>query len=75
MHYWGQDINDNDQDRDLQLPFKSVEQNQTAQIVPIPTQTISLDKPLVVAIIKQPVLSDADHSDPALASLFRPPRA
>jgi hypothetical protein len=75
MHYWGQDIKDNDQDRDMQLPFKSVEQNQTAQIVLIPTQTISLGKPPVMDIIKQPVLSDADHSDPALASLFRPPRA
>ena len=28
MHYWGEDINDNDQDRDMQLPFKKVDFSQ-----------------------------------------------
>ncbi len=75
MHYWGQDINDNDQDRDMQLPFKNIEQNSGPQIVVMPQQFISLQKPPVPDHKCQPVCSDSDHSDPALASLFRPPRA
>jgi hypothetical protein len=75
MHYWGQDINDNDQDRDMQLPFKGVEQHSTAQIVLIPHQIVSINRPAVMTHINQPVFNDPDLSDPALASLFRPPRA
>lgn len=75
MHYWGQDINDSDQDRDMQLPFKNVDQNAVSQVVLMPQYTISISRPVVVNNTDQPVVSDPDHSDPALASLFRPPRA
>lgn len=75
MHYWGQDINDNDQDRDMQLPFKDVDQNAATQVVLMPQYSLSISRPLVAGNIDQPVFSDPDHSDPALAALFRPPRA
>ena len=75
MHYWGQDINDNDQDRDMQLPFKASEQNTNAQVVVIPSCQINIDKPPVTYKASQPVISDADLTNPALAALFRPPRA
>jgi hypothetical protein len=75
MHYWGQDIDDSDQDRDMQLPFKDVDQNAVTQVVLMPQQFFSINRPFVVNKTNQPVVSDPDHSDPALASLFRPPRA
>jgi hypothetical protein len=75
MHYWGQDINDNDQDRDMQLPFKTGEQNTNAQVVVIPSFQINIGKPPVTVRSSQPVISDADLTNPALAALFRPPRA
>lgn len=27
MHYWGTDLNDNDDNRDMQLPFKNIAHN------------------------------------------------
>jgi hypothetical protein len=75
MHYWGQDSDDNDQDRDMQLPFKTIEQNSNAQVVVMPSCQITIEKPLVTGNTTQPVFSDADLTKPALAGLFRPPRA
>lgn len=75
MHYWGQDINDNDQDRDMQLPFRNVDQNAVTQVVLMTQNSITISRPVVVNNIAQPVFSDPDHNDPALASLFRPPRS
>jgi hypothetical protein len=75
MHYWGQDIDDSDQDRDMQLPFKDVDQNAVTLVVLMPQQFFSINRPFVMNKKKQPIVSDPDHSDPALASLFRPPRA
>lgn len=75
MHYWGQDLNDNDEDRDMQLPFKNVEQNLIAQVIISPVQQISIAKPELPVRSVQPVNSDEHHIDPALNSLFRPPRA
>jgi hypothetical protein len=75
MHYWGQDINDNDDDRDMQLPFRNVDQNAATLVILMPQYSLSISRPLVADNIDQPVFSDPDHSDPAFASLFRPPRA
>ena len=75
MHYWGHDINDNDQDRDMQLPFKSADQNTATQIVLMPQLNITISRPLVVSNTDQPIFSDPEHADPAVSSLFRPPRA
>ncbi len=75
MHYWGEDISDNDQDRDMQLPFKSSSQHCCPQItsvsvtvVSIEYQHFNLSKPL------QPVLEESFYINTAASSLFRPPR-
>lgn len=36
MHYAGDDLNDRDQDRDMQLPFKSCEETSAASIAVLP---------------------------------------
>ncbi len=76
MHYWGKDKNDNDQDRDNQLPFKKVNTT-TVQQVFIPLAKITNLKVQAVAniSIQYPEL-DGDHlPNPATSKLFRPPRA
>ncbi len=74
MHYWGDDMNDNDQDRDMQLPFKKIEANSCFQVI-TPLTRVVLDKQQAYTMkVFQPIVQDADLSDPALSSLFRPPR-
>jgi len=76
MHYWGQDDNDNDQERDMQLPFKKIDLH-TAQLVFVP-----LDRPVefpscpVILKDQRPIIyKPTFHTNPALACLFRPPSA
>ncbi|MES2810137.1 MAG: hypothetical protein V4619_16010 [Bacteroidota bacterium] len=74
MHYWGDDMNDNDNDRDMQLPFKKLDDHHS--------QIYFLPAVRVVAIndIEQPVNANTATYNPghipdrALASLFRPPK-
>lgn len=76
MHYWGEDIKDNDSDRDMQLPFKSIS-GASFQLVFVPA-----DKP-VFYIPFNSGFSQAQiipytvnlYSNPALFSVFRPPIA
>lgn len=76
MHYWGEDLNDNDTDRDMQLPFKHIS-SASFQLVFVPA-----DKP-VFYISFNIGFSESDtipykanlHSNPALFSVFRPPVA
>lgn len=76
MHYWGEDIKDNDSDRDMQLPFKSIS-GASFQLVFVPA-----DKP-VFYIPFNNGFSQAQiipytvnlYSNPALFSVFRPPIA
>ncbi|HLO79615.1 MAG TPA: hypothetical protein VK166_01580 [Chitinophagaceae bacterium] len=75
MHYWGEDLNDKDQDRDMQLPFKSSSQHCCQQITSVPVSVVSIDhhyfhpsKPL------QPILEDSFYLNTSTSSLFRPPR-
>lgn len=37
MHYWGTDLNDNDDERDNELPFKKIEQGAISQVMAVPT--------------------------------------
>lgn len=74
MHYWGEDIDDNDYDRDMKLPFKKFEINHV-HFVPSPPQIA-----LVFKSIEWPVVHDYGPDQPqgtytaAIGSLFRPPR-
>lgn len=73
MHYWGNDINDNDQARDMELPFKKVDFSQS---------TLSLffqggdqyDFSNHPAVVTYPTVHPAGHVSGMIGSLFRPPR-
>ncbi|WP_433830992.1 hypothetical protein [Flavobacterium anhuiense] len=75
MHYWGEDLNDNDDDRDMRLPFKTI--SSTAHFVFI------LDDKDLLPVLFNPELPQSKiptyrsdlFSDPNLLSLFRPPIA
>lgn len=75
MHYWGQDLNDNDNARDMQLPYKKV--NTTTHQVLFARFT---QVPQIIAaeqIIPQTfkAYKDQYYPDPNLTSPFRPPCA
>lgn len=74
MHYLGNDLNDNDQDKDMQLPFKKINTHFSFQIASIPNSAILSEKRFDVIDTYLPVLFKSNRpKDPALASLFRPP--
>jgi hypothetical protein len=76
MHYWGEDLKDNDADRDMQLPFKTISSNafhfvfilDDKDLLPIP---FNLELPQSKISTYRSDL----FSDPNLLSLFRPPIA
>lgn len=75
MHYWGHDLDDDDEDKDNQLPFKKVDSHICLQVaIPVAKPAIEKQELPVIKTI-QPVLQDGTPSNPALSSLFRPPRA
>ncbi|WP_343586408.1 hypothetical protein [Flavobacterium sp.] len=76
MHYWGEDLNDNDDDRDMQLPFKVISSASFHFVF------ILDDKDLLPVLFnpefpqsKIPTYRSDLFSDPNLLSLFRPPIA
>ena len=75
MHYFGMDINDNDDAEDMQLPFKNAE-GQTIIQFAIPANGTLLAKAQSFAVesCKLP-LRNYNHSNPVQGSLFKPPRA
>lgn len=76
MHYWGEDLKDNDADRDMQLPFKTISSSafhfvfilDDKDLLPVP---FNLELPQS----KIPTYRSDLFSDPNLLSLFRPPIA
>lgn len=75
MHYWGQDLDDNDNARDNQLPFKKVNIN-IHQVLIVRFTAV----PQIIAaeqIIPRTFTAYKDqyHPDPNLTSPFRPPCA
>jgi hypothetical protein len=74
MHYWGDDMNDNDDDRDMQLPFKKLDDHHS-QIYFLPAIRIAVVNVLVQPLHPVTCFYNPGHiPDPALSSLFRPPR-
>lgn len=73
MHYWGNDIDDNDQDRDMQLPFKkadldhSIQKYFTPLSIEILVENFSLESSYTI-------LESQHHSSSHLGALFKPPR-
>ena len=75
MHYWGEDLNDDDDDRDRQLPFKTFDTNIHLNLF-IPTQKVSIvTAEVLYPRVPFPVLQNNLLPDPGLSSLFRPPKA
>lgn len=76
MHYWGNDINDNDDEQDMKLPFKKVDSVNPAFLY-LPGRPITFSDSYTF----WPVDADfpLEHADPyfnpAGKSLFRPPKA
>lgn len=73
MHYWGQDIDDNDHDRDMQLPFKKVDLSHSSMTLFVPStfDVVSFDFP----VKKSYAFPESDDiASNHLGSLFRPPR-
>lgn len=76
MHYWGEDLKDNDSDRDMQLPFKNIS-GPYVQLVFVPHDKPVFYIPFTVGFSpsgKIPYTSDL-YSNPSLFSVFRPPVA
>ncbi|WP_129747006.1 hypothetical protein [Flavobacterium anhuiense] len=76
MHYWGEDLKDNDSDRDMQLPFKTINSSsvhfvfilEDKDLLPVPFNP-------EIPQSKIPTYRSDLFSDPNLLSLFRPPIA
>ncbi|UWY27325.1 hypothetical protein N4T20_16540 [Flavobacterium sp. TR2] len=76
MHYWGEDLKDNDADRDMQLPFKTISSSafhlvfilDDKDLFPVPFNP-------ELPQSKIPTYRSDLFSDPNLLSLFRPPIA
>lgn len=76
-HYWGKDLNDNDDDRDRQLPFRETNIRIAQSFyVPFlrPAVLMREDVRPSPAVI-YPARNDDHLPNPALSSLFHPPKA
>lgn len=74
MHYWGDDINDSDDDRDMQLPFKKIDHH-VPNLVFIPNRITHIQTVRIVpdtSVLKTNYNNDL-HPNPHLGALFRPP--
>jgi hypothetical protein len=75
MHYWGDDRNNNDDERDMQLPFKKLDVH-PLHIYFLPTLRIYAVKTCIQPLkISHPVYQHFYFPNPALSSPFRPPCA
>jgi hypothetical protein len=74
MHYWGEDLDDDDDEKDMQLPFKKIDLQQSVFLYVSPVTSYIfkrvswLNKPDYT-----PVRSQIAYNT-LLDSLFRPPR-
>ncbi len=75
MHYMGQDDNDNDDLRDMQLPFKTT--NDCCMIVfnNLPPQKIQINEVVVYDVQQEfTLLNDATPFSVSVEDIFQPPR-
>lgn len=74
MHYWGDDMNDDDDTRDMELPFKKLEVNQMPVHFLPPISGIKIKSTISQIQLNLPVYLSTHKPNPALSGLFRPPR-
>ncbi|MCE3296200.1 MAG: hypothetical protein K0R65_1914 [Crocinitomicaceae bacterium] len=77
MHYVGDDMNDKDQDRDMELPFKKIDISLSLEIIAVPLAKLDFEKKQIFHTPKTtiPASRDSNVSSPFLNCLFRPPIA
>ncbi|NLU95714.1 hypothetical protein [Chitinophaga sp. Ak27] len=76
IHYLLPDDGDNDADRDMQLPYKTIDVNLLHHaFVPLAKAiTVNRQPQQTPIAMNYPILRDYHLPEPALSSLFRPPR-
>jgi len=75
MHYFGEDLNDNDDEDDMKLPFKKIN-SQVHISQAIASSKLTLFKQRYFFLLVPAYKPEQDWvSNPALDDLFRPPRA
>ena len=73
MHYLGQDINDNDEEEDMKLPFKKIDGHHIISLA-IPADKFVMVKATSLKMNDNKVFCyQFTHSNPSFGSLFRPP--
>ena len=73
MHYLGQDINDNDEEEDMKLPFKKIDGHHIISLA-IPADKFVMIKATSLKMNDSKVFCyQFAHSNPSFGSLFRPP--
>ena len=73
MHYWGEDLKDNDADRDMELPFKTINSSSFQLVFILNEDLFSIPFNPDLPQSKNTVYRSNLLSDPNLLSLFRPP--
>lgn len=74
MHYWDEDMDDKDDDRDMQLPYKKLDHNDVTHFVFIPNRIYtSTIRNTPVTTRQQSNFETTLHNNPHLGALFRPP--
>lgn len=75
MHYWGQDIDDHDDEKDMELPFRKYDYHAPIFVF-VPNFKVIALKPSVANISREfnPAPTPF-YFNPAGESLFRPPKA
>lgn len=75
MHYWGNDDNDDDNERDMQLPYKKIDVNTFQGFTLPPAKTVVVKQTLTFEKHTYPITKKSLWVNPTLSSLFRPPKA
>lgn len=76
MHYTGHDINDNDQDKDMQLPFKSHIDCESISFASLPINNEVITLKLIPVVTKNvAVYKCLDIQSSFLSSIWQPPEA
>lgn len=75
MHYLGKDIDDNDQDEDMKLPFKKIDGSHSLSLAIPQSRVVLQDAEYRDLYTRSPFKYYFAFSEPAFGSLFRPPIA
>jgi len=75
MHYFGQDLDDNDDNRDMQLPFKKLDIHPVHHHFTPPITGVKLKSAVFRIALNYPGYLPSYTLNPLLSAPFRPPRA